>query len=40
MMKKLIAVAGDILYDNLGIEKNQLLQLYDEVRHFIYYDNG
>ncbi|KOB77187.1 putative fatty acyl-CoA reductase [Operophtera brumata] len=31
VMKKLIPVAGDILYDNLGVEKNQLQQLYDEV---------
>lgn len=35
-MKKLIPVAGDILYDNLGIEKNQLEQLYDEVRIFYF----
>lgn len=30
-MKKLIPVTGDILHDDLGIEKNQLQQICDEV---------
>ncbi|KAM3963004.1 putative fatty acyl-CoA reductase CG5065 [Aphomia sociella] len=31
VMKKLIPITGDILYDNLGIEKNTLDELYNEV---------
>ncbi|XP_052757506.1 putative fatty acyl-CoA reductase CG5065 isoform X2 [Galleria mellonella] len=31
VMKKLIPVSGDILYDNLGIEKKMLNELYNEV---------
>lgn len=31
VMKKVIAVSGDILYDNLGIEQNQLKEICDEV---------
>lgn len=30
-MKKLIPVTGDIMYDELGIEKPQLDKLYNEV---------
>ena len=30
-MKKLVPVVGDILYDNLGIEKSQLEEIYNEV---------
>lgn len=30
-MKKVIPVQGDIIYDNLGIEKNQLDQICEEV---------
>ncbi|XP_047527580.1 putative fatty acyl-CoA reductase CG5065 [Vanessa atalanta] len=31
VMKKLVPVTGDILYDNLGVEKDQLEKIYDEV---------
>ncbi|XP_037295574.1 putative fatty acyl-CoA reductase CG5065 isoform X2 [Manduca sexta] len=31
LMKKVVAVTGDLLYDDLGIDKHQLKEIYDEV---------